>query len=168
MQEAFCREYLINPNGAEAAIKAGYEPNTAAQSAYKLLQSNKVKERLAELSAERIARTEITADFVLKELFRIASVDIGEAFDDKGNLKPLKEIPQDIRRAMQSIEVDELFDGFGQDRQQIGVTKKIKFWDKPKALELLGKHFKLYTDKVEHSGAVTLEALVTASRKEDE
>ena len=37
------------------------------------------------------------------------------------------------------------------DKHIIGVNKKIKFYDKTKSLELLGKHLKLFTEKVEHS-----------------
>ena len=42
--------------------------------------------------------------------------------------------------------------GTGRDREKVGVTRKVKFWDKPRALELLGKYLKMFTDKFEHTG----------------
>lgn len=166
-QDTFCREYLKDLNGTAAAIRAGYTETSAKSQASRLLADDRIQERIAQLNAERMARVQVDADTVLRELLRIATSDIGEAFKDDGGLKPLKEIPTDIRRAIQSIEIDELFDGFGQDRHQIGHTKKLKFWDKTKALEMLGKHLKLFTEKIEVSGSLTLEALVVASQKKE-
>jgi phage terminase small subunit len=54
----------------------------------------------------------------------------------------------------------------GRGRRQ--TVRKVKFWDKVKGLELLGKHLKLFTEKVEHSGSLTLEQLVLASMKKPE
>ena len=167
MQDAFCREYLKDLCGQDAAIRAGYSEKSAKTQASMLLAEDHIQARIAELNRDRLARVQVESDTVLRELLRIATSDIGEAFKDDGSLKPLKEIPTDVRRAIQSIEIDELFDGFGQDRHQIGLTKKLKFWDKTKALEMLGKHLKLFTEKLEVSGTVTLEALVVASQKKE-
>jgi len=167
MQDAFCREYLKDLCGQDAAIRAGYSEKSAKTQASMLLAEDHIQARIAELNRDRLARVQVESDTVLRELLRIATSDIGEAFKDDGSLKPLKDIPTDVRRAIQSIEIDELFDGFGQDRYQIGLTKKLKFWDKTKALEMLGKHLKLFTEKLEVSGTVTLEALVVASQKKE-
>ena len=64
---------------------------------------------------------------------------------------PIHEIPEEIRRAISGLETFEEFEGFGKDREKIGDTKKLKFWDKPRALELLGKHLGLFVDKVDHT-----------------
>lgn len=167
MQDAFCREYLVDLHGQNAAIRAGYSEKSAKTQASTMLADPDIQARIADLNQERLARVQVESDTVLRELLRIATSDIGEAFDDSGRLKPLKEIPTDVRRAIQSIEVDELFDGFGQERTHVGYTKKLKFWDKNKALEMLGKHLKLFTEKLEVSGSLTLEALVVASQKKE-
>lgn len=117
--------------------------------------------------AERSKRTAIDADTILRELLKLATSDLRKLFDEKGALLPADQWPDDVAAAVASVEVDELFEGYGQEREQIGYTKKVKFWDKTKSLELLGKHLKLFTDKIEHSGQLTLEQLVAASMPKD-
>lgn len=167
-QEIFCQEYAVSLNFRDAALKAGYSENMAEHKHRQLLDNPLIKERLREIKAPTIARLQMTADHVLQELFRIATCDIGQAFNEDGTMKPIHEIPEDVRRAIQAVEVEQLFDGTGADRYQVGHTKKIRFWDKNKALEMLGKHFKLYTDKIEVDSKVTLEQLVAAANQKDE
>lgn len=165
-QERFIEEYLIDLNATQAAIRAGYSPKTANEQGARLLANASVRHKIDALKQARSERTEITADVVLKELLRLARVDISQAFDERGWLKDLKDIPEDVRRAISGIETQELFSGDSDQKSIIGVTRKVKFWDKTKALELLGKHLKLFTDKLEHSGNVTLEEIVAGSRGE--
>ena len=151
-QQLFCREYMKDLNGRQAAIRAGYSEKTAQEQASDLLSKPKVQQFCQELMNKRSKRVEIEADLVLVELAALATVDITQAYDDMGQLKPLSEIPPLVRKAISGLDVNELFDGQGDQKTAIGLAKKIKFWDKTKALELLGKHLKLFTDKVEHTG----------------
>lgn len=167
-QDAFCRHYAISLNAMDAARKAGFAESVALTRSSTLLKEPHIQERISELKAPAMDRLAASAEHVINELHRIATCDIIGVFDDQMRLKPLADIPEDVRRCIQAIEVEELFDGQGQERIQIGYTKKVKFWDKNKGLELLGKHFKLYTDKHEVSGGLTLEALVTASQRKVE
>lgn len=123
----------------------------------------KVRDAIEAALKRRAERVEVRADDVLRELLRFAMSDIRKAFDDRGRLLPVQDIPEDVARSISSIEVDQLFDGHGAERYQSGDTMKVKFWDKTKGLELLGKHLKLFTDKLEISGRLTLEQLVEAS-----
>ena len=54
------------------------------------------------------------------------------------------------------LEVVELFDGTGKEKTHIGYTKKIRFWDKMKAIELHGKSFGMFIDRREVVGKLTL------------
>lgn len=148
-QELFCREYLVDLNGSQAAMRAGYSEKTACEQASRLLTNVKVSERLRILMDKKLSRTDLNADTVLQELLKIALVDVAEAYDDSGNLLPIKEMPKAIRQAISSIEDGEI--------------RKLRFYDKTKALELLGKHLKLFTELREISGKVTLEDLVSQS-----
>lgn len=154
-QERFCQEYLIDLNATKAADRAKYSKKTANEQGSRLLANVKVQARIQELMDERSKRTEITSDIVLKELLLIAKTDLSEAFDEQGSLKDIHDIPENIRRAIAGVEVYvETIQGI-----EIGRTKKLKLWDKNRALEMLGRHLKLFTDKVEHSGSIGLEGL---------
>jgi phage terminase small subunit len=61
------------------------------------------------------------------------------AFDDTGALKSPNNWPDDLAAVVASVETDELFEGSGEDRNQIGYTKKLKVWEKVKAIEALSK-----------------------------
>lgn len=70
-QDAFCREYLVDLNATQAAIRAGYSEKTAAEQASRLLTNVKISERVKELSDSRRERVQIDADYVLKQAIKI-------------------------------------------------------------------------------------------------
>jgi phage terminase small subunit len=115
--------------------------------------------------AKLARKFEVSAEFVLGELLTIAKLDLGDAYDASGNLKPVHEIPDHVRRAMAGLETDEIWAGKGEDRVLVGITKKVKFLDKIRALEALGRHLKLFTDKVIHSADDELLEALRESRK---
>lgn len=61
-QEAFCRLYSENPNGAAAARDAGYAPSHAANQALRLLKQSAIADRVAALAADAIERRGAVAD----------------------------------------------------------------------------------------------------------
>lgn len=64
-QEAFIREYLVDLNATQAAIRAGYSERTACEQASRLLADVKIAELVKAAMDKRAERTEITADYVL-------------------------------------------------------------------------------------------------------
>lgn len=76
-QEAFCAEYLVDLNGAQAAIRAGYAENSARQQAYDLLTRPYIQKELSRLKKERARRVGVKADHVLAEVADIAYAPIG-------------------------------------------------------------------------------------------
>ncbi|OPY60778.1 MAG: Terminase small subunit [Syntrophorhabdaceae bacterium PtaU1.Bin034] len=149
-QHLFVLEYLVDYNGTRAAIRAGYSPKTAEQLAYQLLQIPSVKEALDAEVQKRLEKIGVTADRVLTELARIGMHDIRKLYNEDGTLKAPHEWDNDTAAAVAGIEVFEEFEGKGKNRKKIGDTRKVKVFDKKGALELLGKHLKLFSDKVEH------------------
>ena len=150
-QELFCREYIKDLNGKQAAIRAGYSAATAEVKASQLLSLVKVKQFTQVLMDKRSSKIELESDDVLSELMKIGFSDIRSIFDDDGRIKDPKDWSEDIARCVASIEVMEEFQGFGKDKEFIGYTKKVKFWDKTKCLELMGKHKSMFTEKLEVS-----------------
>lgn len=131
-QAAFVREYLIDLNGKEAAIRAGYSAKTAKELAYKLMHSPAVLAAIKKTMDERARRVKVDADWVLRRLHDEATADIAQLYDDAGNLLPVKQWPMVFRQGL-VVGVDI------EDDQGVKV-RKIKMLDRTKTIELLGKH----------------------------
>ena len=150
-QKRFCDEYLIDLNATRAykvAYKRCKKDETANVNGSKLLRNAKVKEYIAQKQAEIQKRTEITQDRVLKELAKIAFGDIRKLYTDNGALRNIVDLEDDIAGAISSLETLEKYEGYGEDRERIGDTQKVKMLDKTKALELLGRHLGIFNDKL--------------------
>jgi phage terminase small subunit len=164
-KKRFVAEYLVDRNQTQAAIRAGYSPKTANEQASRLMTQKAVKAAIRAGSKAQEKRTRITADRVLRELAHIAFLDIRRAYEENGSLKNIHAMPATVARAIAAVETDDLFEGSGQDRFHIGQTKKLKLNDKVRALELLGKYFKMFTDKIEVEDSSGLGALLKEARE---
>lgn len=78
LHKKFVAEYLIDGNAKEAAIRAGYSPNTAAQQGYRLTQRADIQEAITEATAEYVKSCHITKDMVLLKWWQIANADYNE------------------------------------------------------------------------------------------
>jgi phage terminase small subunit len=65
-QERFCREYIIDLNAAQAAIRAGYSEKTAKNIGCENLTKPDINLRIAQLSEKRSKQTQIDAAWVLQ------------------------------------------------------------------------------------------------------
>lgn len=163
--EQFCHEYLKDFN-ATAAYQRVYPRSggeAARRSASDLLTKPDVAARIDVLRAELAAKADVETVTVIGELKRIAFSDLRKVYDAHGNLLPIHQLPDDVAAAIAGIEVVTKTVP-GSDPVAVAHVVKVKQWDKPRALELLGKYLKLFTEKVEHSSTVTLEQLVAGSR----
>lgn len=143
-QIRFCEEYLIDLNGTQAAIRAGYSKKTANEQAARLLANVSLQDYVQQLQSKTSDKLEITREKVIAEYARIAFSDVRAFFGEDGGMKNLSDLTSNEAAAISSIETEELFEGFGKDRERIGRTRKVKMWDKTKALESLGKHLGLF------------------------
>lgn len=140
-QARFVDEYLIDLNATQAAIRSGYSAKNADNIASELLGKTQVREAIEQLRQDRSTKTNIDAAWVLTRLADEATADIADLYDDDGKLLPVRQWPMIWRQGLvQGIEVDELFEGRGEDRVQIGVVRKVRLDNRVKRLELIGKH----------------------------
>lgn len=151
-QEAFCREYIIDLNGTQAAIRAGYSERTAQEQSSRLLSNVKVSERVAELMQERSDRVRIDASYVLNRLVEIDQMDVADILAEDGSLKPIKDWPKVWRTTLSGLDVMTVFNS--EEATTESVLKKIKWPDKVKNLELLGKHVNVnaFSEKKQEGG----------------
>ena len=152
-QRQFATEYLKDLNSKQAAIRAGYAEASAEVAGSRLLSHVKVKALIQDLMDARAAREAITTDRVLREIARLAFADMRDYFNADGSLLPIHALSNDAAAALASFEKVEYFEGEGREKSQVGHLKKLRIWDKSKNLELLGRHLRLFADKVEHTGA---------------
>jgi phage terminase small subunit len=150
-QRIFVAHYLKDGNGTKAAIAAGYSKKGARVAGVRLLTNANVSAEITEKSEKLIKKLEISAENVLQEIARLAFLDPSKFFDANGRLIPIAKLDDDTKRCLASLDVEELFAGKGESREQIGVLTRIKFVDKGINLERLGRYLKLFTDKHELS-----------------
>lgn len=157
-QQRFVEEYLIDLNATQAAIRSGYSEKTARDIGCENLAKPNIAKAIQEAQAKRAEQTQIDAAYVLRRLVEIDQMDVLDIMDDNYCLKPIGEWPKIWRQYISNIENLEEFEGFGEDRTQTGWLKKIKWPDKTKNLELLGKHVSVgaFKDKIEHSGKIEI------------
>lgn len=138
-QQRFCDEYLIDLNATQAAIRAGYSPRTAEQAASRLLTIVKVSDEIAREMAERSKRTGINQDRVVKELAKLAFVNIADVVDLENATVRISATDEDLA-CIQSVKIKP---------SEFGTEREIKLYDKKASLELLGRHLGMFKDKLE-------------------
>lgn len=149
-EQIFVREFLAHGNGTKAAIAAGYSAATASVTASKLLRKAKVSAELANLRKKLLDKLEISAERVLQGLAELAFFDPRKMFNADGSMKRVTELDDQTVRALAGMDVEKLFKHFGKGQaEEVGTITKIRLADRGLNLERLGRHFKLFTDKLE-------------------
>lgn len=97
---------------------------------------------------------------LLDELKSLSRSDLKDLYDFSGRIKPVSDWPRGLALAVQAVESIETFN---EDGELTGYVRKVKLWDKPKSIELLGKYLKLWVERHEHTHSVTLESMVRGS-----
>lgn len=151
-QRVFVAEYLKDLNAAAAARRAGYSEKNADRIGAQLLGKTWVAAAIAEAMTARASRTEIDADHVLKRMVEIDEMDVLDIMNDDMSLKPVSEWPKVWRQYLSGFDLAEMLEGNGDAREMVGILKKIKWPDKLKNLEMLGRHFGMFTDKMKLQG----------------
>lgn len=156
-QKIFVREYMVDLNAVQAAMRAGYTEKTSRKSAWEMLRNPAIAEEIGRLMAEKVKRIEMTEEEILRELTAIAranaadfaEVEARETADKAGNpcvvlemdVKPTRDLPPDKRRALAGI------------KQGVhGV--ELKLYDKMRALELLMRFRGMMKDKALGDGGI--------------
>lgn len=167
LKEAYCQEYIKCPeNQTQAAINAGYSPNTAAKFASQNMRDERVQKRIAELMEERNKRMRVSADYVLMRLVEIDQMDVLDILNDDGSLRPIREWPKIWRTTLSGFDLSSTIMNMNEDSIET-ILKKIKWPDKVKNLELIGKHVDVnaFKERLEVSGTVTIADRMAAARR---
>ena len=135
-QRRFVDEYLLDLNGKQAAIRAGYSPKTAEVLASQTLRNPKVQAALAEAMAARAQRVELTQDTVLRELALLAQSDVTHyVIDQEGNVALRAGAPAGAMRAVSSLKKRIVH-----TESAVIYETEIKLWNKPASVRMSGEH----------------------------
>ncbi len=139
-------------NATEAAKLAGYSVKSARRIGTRLSSKVHIRAAMEERQVARAQQADIDAARVIKELARIGLADIRQLFRPDGGLKSFADMDDDTAAALAGVDVVEMAGGAkvggAEGLQHVPMfTKKVKFWDKPKALELIGRHLAMWKDK---------------------
>jgi phage terminase small subunit len=155
-QRRFVDEYAVDLNGAQAAIRAGYSKKTAKEQASRLLTNAHIGAAVQQRLAVSTKKAHLTVERIDQEIARLAFSDKRKLYRPDGTLKAPHEWDDDTAAAVAGVEVSELWEGHGEDREQVGVVKKVKVWDKPAALTLAARRLALLRDKTDDEHALVI------------
>ena len=144
LRKKFIDEYIKDRNGTQAAIRAGYAPNSAGVTAAQLLAIPKIRDAVNERIAKVSAKAELTLERVLVEQAKLAFANMEDYLDEDAEGDPRPSLTGRTRDQMASIveiTVDRIVKPKGKDEEP-DVVKRVKFRlaDKAKVLEDLRKH----------------------------
>jgi len=167
-QRKFVREYLLDLNATQAAIRSGYSRKTAGEIGHRLLKKVEVKKAILKGMDKKAIQYDISEERILKELAIVAYSDLKHHLDidlDTGAIraKGFEDMPGETSRALKAIKEDRVIKEDA-DGHKVTVFDKVRFelHDKLRALELLGKHIGMFIDKDDRGNPVTIINLISA------
>ncbi|HIF5919778.1 TPA: terminase small subunit [Raoultella ornithinolytica] len=169
MQDAYAQEYVKCPeNQTQAAINAGFSTKTAAVKASVMMRDERIQKRIAELMEERNKRLRVSADYVLLRLVEMVQMDVSDILDDDGGLKPVSQWPKVWRTSLSAMDINRIRMAGKDGEDDIESTlQKVKWPDKVKLLELIGKHVDVmaFKERMEVNVNVTIADRMAAARR---
>lgn len=158
----FAKEYLVDLNATQAAIRAGYSPKTAMQQGQRLLTRKDVQAAIQKEMARRSKRTQITADRVLDELAKIGFSEVTDFLQvrterilvdrDPETGAPISEIRQIVLLQDTDQIPQEKLAAIAEVKQAKDGSISFKLHDKKGALDSMAKHLGMFVDRHEHTG----------------
>ena len=157
----FVDEYLIDLNGTQAAIRAGYSESTAQEQSSQLLARPDIRALIEQAQKDRVDRVQINQDTTVNELKTIAFSDVADfVIVKEGGVieqRPFNELKKEqtrcVKKIKQTVRTAQSSDGSILHQT---ATLEIELHDKLKALELLGRHLGIFNDRLTLDGALPL------------
>ena len=161
-QKQICKEYLVDLNATQAAIRARYAEKTAYSQGQRLLKNVEAQEYIRELMQKREQRTEITADKVLEEYAKLGFSDITDYLQvvterilvghDKETGEPISDISQFVLMKDTKDIPPEKLAAISEVKQHKDGSISFKLHDKRGALDSIAKHLGMFVEKKEITG----------------
>jgi len=155
-QEKFAQNLFTGMTQREA-YKAAYDAENMTdksidEKACELAANVKVTERIEQLTEELRLRNMVTVERVVAEYAKLGFFDPRNLFNADGSPKKITELDDDTAAALAGLDIQEIYEGFGEEKKFVGYTKKYKLTDKKSALDSMAKYLGMFTEKIEHTG----------------
>jgi len=155
-QEKFAQNLFTGMSQREAYTDAYNAQNmldkTIDEEACRLANDCKITAKIEQLTEELKLRNMVTVERVVAEYAKLGFFDPRNLFRADGTPKPIAELDDDTAAALTGLDVQEVYEGSGEDRKFVGYTKKYKLTDKKSALDSMAKYLGMFTEKIEHTG----------------
>jgi phage terminase small subunit len=139
-KKLWAKYYMLHWNAAKAAIEAGYGEDEAKQRGYENAHCPALGQYIAYAVEARNKRIKIDQDYVLRRVVEIDQLDLADILDDDGAVLPVRQWPKAWRTSVSGVDFGKLLKTGGDPVKMIQVIEKIKWPDKARNLELLGRH----------------------------
>jgi phage terminase small subunit len=164
-QEAFALAYCRLSNASDAyrevyAVKKA-SAKTINEAGCRLLSDSKVAARITEVIGKAVKKAGIDVERTLLEVARISYFDPRKLFRRDGSIIPMHNLDDDTAAAIAGVEV---FEKVNEHGKRIGITKKVKFWDKNSALEKAMKYLGMYLRDNEQARPEIKVIIISAKR----
>lgn len=143
-QEKFVEQYLIDFNGTQAAIRAGYSEATASEIAYENLRKPHIIEALNTRREAIVSVNDVTPERILAEYAKIGFSDIRKVLTPAGNISDPQDWDDETAGAIAGLEVVTKSSGADAPLEYV---HKFKMWDKRGALDSMAKYFSMFDGK---------------------
>jgi phage terminase small subunit len=157
-QERFVREYLIDLNATQAAVRAGYSRKTAHSIGHENLRKPDIQRAIAQSQKTLATKLEVTAARIVAELAKIGFANMQDYMRVGADGDPcldFSKVTRDQAAALCEVTVEDFKDGRGEDARDVRRVK-FKLADKRAALVDLGRHLGLFKEKIERSGKLDI------------
>lgn len=158
-QKAFVREYLVDLNATQAAIRAGYSEKTARQAGHRMLTNVDIQQAIQSALQKREQKLEITQQSVVNELAKIGFANMADYMRVGPGGDPaldFSKLTRDQAAALSEVTVEDFTDGRGEDAREVRRVK-FKLADKRAALVDIGRHLGMFPNKLEIKGKVQVD-----------
>jgi len=162
----FVKEFLIDANETQAAIRAGYSKKTAYSQGNRLMKNVEVQAAIAKAKKPIERKLEISAERTLQEIARVAYANYDDyVTHDNGDVTfDLSKCDRTQMAAVQEYTIDHT-GGTGDGKREMILRTRGRLHDKTRALDMLAKYHPLYTDKLEITVSDEVLAALAAGRE---
>jgi phage terminase small subunit len=154
-EERYAEEFLVCRNKTVAARRAGFSDRSSAQIGWEIHNKPHVKAYIRKRTEEVLKRLDIQQEDIIRGLLHVADLDPADMFDTNGNMLAIRDLPPEVRRAIAGFDITKTtVRNEETGEEETTQIARIRFNDRMKGLEGLGRTIAMFTDNQAIGGMV--------------